>query len=596
MNALGQLKYFIGDNAKIEVIGFKNQNNDDWIFDRNTINDTFKPNGNVFEPGFKLNYSNIIQENIFEFEPELNSKSDGSGDLYKIKFKGLFHEYNYRIFQLDHLFLNPYFVDLDFLTSKIEANYKYFFYVNFENKYYGPFRVEKGNVIPKLGKEIKSYDKIDFFTTKSEIVVLKEPQRHISTFAGETDIQIQSWFKALIKESNHPVIKAIKENGDWKSVLNKLVSKDSEIDKHRLELAINDLDIIDLTLKEIESFSHISYPVQEVIQKKYNEYKEEIKKELSQQLKAIEAEKNEQINKLNQDIQILNTEKIEVLAKIENINIQQKENQQAHNSKLDQVKIEIEKSNGTLKYIEENKDKILRDLSIFSSIFPKNEINRPTQGVNKYQIKSNTNLQLEKKDSLEKINQSLKLLGYNAELNGLRETLMGLSSHQCILSDTLELPLAIIKTINNCTYYYANVEINWLSFQKLIDNGLLKAFEDAILNPKELHFFILRDINISSPECYARPLLDFNNKLLPELSSSVNFWPNNFKIIGIIQPFPEIGLPIIESTFKNWYGCKRNTISISNESNIEIPDSYLDIKLFYSLNSDDIENHLDEYF
>ncbi len=36
-------------------------------------------------------------------------------------------------------------------------------------------------------------------------------------------------------------------------------------------------------------------------------------------------------------------------------------------------------------------------------------------------------------------------------------------------------------------------------------------------------------------------------------------------------------------------------ISISNESNIEIPDSYLDIKLFYSLNSDDIENHLDEY-
>lgn len=597
MNVIGKINHFIGEHAKIEIIGFKEQIHQDWSFEKKDIVEIFKPEGFVFEPSFKKNYSNYKEGDILILDTEFNKyvEDNENWDHYKVKQNGIKKELNYRVVKTNHLFINPFFIDLYYLSSIQNFDNSKFYYFQYEGSFYGTFKIDKNKVVPQSGRIIKSFNEIELFQNDKEIIVLNRPNNNLSSFAAETESQIQDWFKALIKESNHPVLKAIKENPNWKVKVNDLVSKDAEIDKHRLELAINELETIDLTLKELETLSSISYPVKEVIQKKYDVYKEEIKNDLYEEIKNIELAKNEHLIKLNLEIEALENNKKNVLESLETINTTQQKKIETNNQSLKNLQLEISVANENLKYIEENKTRILRDFNIYNSISNNIEPKAKPLKYHKYELSSKSRLQIEKKNILNKIGNVLKSLGYDADSNALKDLLFELNRNKCILSDSLELILSVIKSINNCTYYYTNVEINWLSFDKLIDAGLLKAFEDAYNNSDKLHFFIIRDINISSPECFARPLLDFHLNLIPSLGSIITEWPRNLKVIGIIQPFPEIGLPIIESTFKKWYGCKRNAIFKTSDSNYEILDNYLDINEFYSFESDIIENHLNEY-
>ncbi len=157
--------------------------------------------------------------------------------------------------------------------------------------------------------------------------------------------------------------------------------------------------------------------------------------------------------------------------------------------------------------------------------------------------------------------------------------------------------LAFIEATNNAIYTIIQIEPKWLSFKDLVDNGLKELWLSAFEKPDVLHFAILRDVNLSSPECYANPLIDLDRNLRTKLPFIEKAWPPNLRIIGTIQPVPEVGLSVLKSTFDNWGGLPTYGLQFTSVNPSEYKGQALQVTNFntWICDRDDINNYLDQY-
>jgi hypothetical protein len=116
------------------------------------------------------------------------------------------------------------------------------------------------------------------------------------------------------------------------------------------------------------------------------------------------------------------------------------------------------------------------------------------------------------------------------------------------------LGIAFAEAVGNTNYIIQQVEPDWLHFSDFWKNGLGAIWHSAHNHPEILHFLFLEDINLSSPECYARPLFDVINGIRKHIPYGKTAYPENLKIFATKASTvePEIGLPLIEKTFEGW--------------------------------------------
>lgn len=247
MEVIGQIRELINEeHAIIRVVGIRESNKSEWKTNATQIKDLITPNGEVFEPGFSFNY-NFNREDYIIFKVKLNPQID-----IKTKDKAHYQIHSnpkpaeYRLLEVEHLLLNDHFVDMEYLNENI-GDFPTKFYLKNNGRVYGPFKKNKNAIVPKVGKSVNIYKEIFFINDGDEKLVIDPPKPSKENIQAETDKQINAWLKSILKNIDSPLAKTLKKNTSWKSEFKEIDFQDSRINKARLELAINNIENIDLT-------------------------------------------------------------------------------------------------------------------------------------------------------------------------------------------------------------------------------------------------------------------------------------------------------------------------------------------------------------
>ncbi len=537
MEVIGKIKELINEeHAIIRVVGVRDSNGSEWKTKESQIKDLITPNGEVFQPGFKRNF-NYNRDDYIIFKVKLNPKIDS-----KTKDKAHYQIHSnpkpaeYRLLEIDHLLLNDHFIDMEYLNENID-DFPTKFYLKNNDKIYGPFKKSNNSIVPKIGKSVNIYDEVFFISDGVTNLVLDPPKPSKQNIQAETDKQINTWLKGILKNVDSPLTQVLKSNTSWKSEFSEIDFQDSRIDKARLELAINNIENIDLTYSELQSIGTYSKKVSEIIKRKVDACDKEIKNSLNAELRQKLIENSKEIKE---------QERIKEKLRLET--------EQLTNTKKSILQ-EIKSNQKESEYIKLNKDRLIKDFRLFSqSINSEPSINPKTNNsLIEFEYIGKV-INEEKLKLIQDIIQTLKSYGLSSSLENCKNNLFSFVNNNCILSKSLELSLSIIRAINNCKIVYVNVQADWINKTELNNSGYINFLNKAANDPRHLYVLILRDINMASPECYLRELMDFNNGYIPSLSKGVNGWPNNFKIVGTVLPYPEIGMPILKSSFRNWAG------------------------------------------
>jgi len=573
---VGYIDYFINErHAKIKVLAIEEPGS--LNMDEQDIREEFSPSGYVFEDSFTSKYEQYIEGDVIRFVPLENSYSfdDDSKDKFKIDF--IKTKLEYQVITLDNIMTASGTVDMNFLQS-IAKNLPDKFFLQNTSGYYGPFKKINNLVKPSTGTTVgfrEFLDNIAEYNNKK--IVIGNPKKTSSYIDASNDDQLQKWFKEILRSANTPFFKALLENKDWKSELFDLPIGDLSVDKAKLKKVISQLDSFDITLNELKVLCDNSEKLKGYFENKVDIFKREIIKE-----KKIEMQ--EELGALTNIIDALKKQKTKGEKELE-VLIAKK------------IKVEADTS-----HFLKNKDRLLADFKVLQSLLPNTNNSISTEK------KIESFLIEESETDFESSELSIKefdnnIIHYLANYSkGIEEVKFRfiremIATYNCVFADSLELVLAFIKATNNYRYIISQVEAKWLSFKDCWENGLSEIWSLAYEKPDVIHFLILRDCNLSSPECYAAPLLDVDRGIRERLPYDGRGWPKNLRIIATTQPTPEVGLPVLESTFNNWGAIRKIDLVVEPDEAPELYKGYLGIKEFekwkkYKL---DITNNISEY-
>jgi len=578
MEVIGKIRELINDeHAIIRVVGIRDNSGSEWKTNASKIKDLITPNGEVFEPGFTRNF-NFIRDDYIIFKVKLNPQIDT-----KTKDKAHYQIHSnpkpaeYRLVDKDHLLLNDHFIDMEYLNENVN-DFPNKFYLRNNDRIFGPFKKNKNAIVPKVGKSVNVYNDVFFISDGVTKLVLDPPKPSKENIQAETDKQINTWLKGILKNVDSPLAQALKSNTSWKNEFSEIDFQDSSIDKARLELAINNIESIDLTYSELQFIGTYSKKVSDIIKKKVDECNKEIKDSLGTELRQLLIENSKEIKEQEKRKNELRVETEQLI--------------DTRNSILKEIENNQEES----EYIKLNKDRLIKDFRLFAKATNSepNIEQKKTHRLIEFEYIGEI-IHEEKLELIQDIVKSLKSYGINSSQEICKNNLFSFVCNNCTLSTSIELPLSIIRAINNCKILYVNVQADWINKTGLYNSGVIKFLEEAVADPEHLHVLILRDINMASPECYLRDILDFNNGYIPQLSNNIKEWPRNFKIVGTVLPYPQIGMPILKSSFNSWTGYNSDDLA-STESIAFKTDNKVSIEWLYSNISMVYTNNIEEYF
>jgi hypothetical protein len=275
-------------------------------------------------------------------------------------------------------------------------------------------------------------------------------------------------------------------------------------------------------------------------------------------LSNLEIYKHEFLEKYHDDLQQLEEEKKKKEKKysdeLDKIQRKIKEEKKA----LDKIEKQVANNQQKLDHWNSNKDRLLVDFSILTDL------------IGGASESSSSSPSLEKGYVLEEVipgpasmlinrDQLINRLKYHFRLCQLNDdmasyTLGSLMLHRGLFVADIKIALALAKAFGQTRYIIQQVGPDWLHFRYLWENGLREIWESAHAYPQILHLLILQNLNLSSPECYARPLLDMITGVRTKIPFGQSAYPDNLKIIATKASTkkPTIGLPLFQQTFVGW--------------------------------------------
>lgn len=575
---IGYIEYLIHDkHARIKVLAIEESGS--LNMDEQQIQMEFSPEGYVFEDSFINKYEGYKKGDFIRFGPIENSHSIGNSgkDRYKVEF--IKTKLDYQVVNLSNFLIGSDTIDMNLLQS-LEKDLPDNFFLQNDLGFYGSFKKVNGIIKPSKGTVVefrKSLSNVASFNDKK--IVIGNPEKAEVFVDASTNEQLQKWFRKVLRNSDTTFSKALLNSKDWKTELLSLPIDSSNVEKSKLNRVVDYFDSYEFTLEELKILLNKSDNLRSSFEKKIDVYKSDI-------IKERKAEIQGEVRALTSIVSELKSEK----------NNYEKE--------VEGLKTEIEKVERDLNHFLENKERLLADFKVFQSLLQPSDYSPPLKEESMVSFlieKSDTDFdstQFSKSEFDESVSSFLAKRSKQAEETKFRSIREMIATFNCVFSNSLELILAFIEATNNYRYIISQVEVKWLTFRDFWENGLKDIWVLAYSDPKVLHFLILRDCNLSSPECYAAPLLDVDRGLREGLPYDGRPWPSNLRIIATTQPVPEVGLPLLKSTFYHWGGVKNfNLIDIPQQAP-KVIDGYISVEKFESWKVDKLDisdNQLEEY-
>ncbi len=576
---IGAVGYEIGGkSSRIKVIAILKNNKTPYMLSEIEAEEFFPPKGFIFEPGFF--YNNHYKENdVVSFYIEENKavENEPDKDKYKIRYKdSKISSYGINARKLRGFQIIDYAVDLSKVrTVDDESNGDF---LGVTDKYIvGNLRMKDGIIEPAKYTRIKCWDlnEENILRYNNHIKLHTYPSGLSKVLDCMSDEKLFEWFRAKLRKIDPEYVKLLDNKGKWRTEIPKLFGNTSEdkyeVDKIRFERVKKKLELLELSLSDIMMFIDKSETLCSIFENAIDTHKEEFKSEYEDELNKYFEKREDEKKELIQEVVNLRTR------------IQDKKDN------LSKIKNEI-------KRLEENKERIIEDFSIIKEVL---DLTRGSELVTSNKsgsfimesIEKNSEATIYSKDEF--INElKFQLNKYGLFPNYANKLLEVNSLYNAIFVKDIKLALAFVEATGNAKFIIQQVEPNWLHFKDFWNNGLGAIWSSAHKWPEVLHFLLLQDINLSSPECYARPLLDMMNGVRKRIPFAGTTYPKNLKIVGtnISVSEPEIGLPLIEHTFEGWaaVGFNHDIYRKGNEEYISMP-GYINFKLLENLELDEFE-------
>ena len=557
MNAIGYIldKELGGNSTRIKVLGIKNGKG--YKLEEAYILDKCPPYGHSFAPSFfnkyPYNSGEFIKFSIVDNPLETNL---GEDETIVDESKSVRPITGYDIIELD---INP--VQRNHIGQEMLKSINTFgaekFYLKYKNSLYGSFKFKGEMIVPVIGKEVKCWElneEIEIISYNNRQIILAEPKEPYELVDCMNPTQLEDWFTKQIYVTQSKFIQAYYSKKELKTELNKVFSTTlgDQLQKSRFERVMEGLEQLVFTKEQIIELAATSEKFQNLFNERIDVLKNEFSKELKEKYEAIEQDYQKDLEHLKRDI----TEEKKAIGKTK----KQKEKLNNEIRFLKGKEQQLKKETAKLKT---NYERLISDLKIHAGIFQTPNTNRANTSVEQktksfllgtYTPDEKVANYKDKKAFKEALKNNLCHYGeyYNRLQNKVFDVL---ANFDYIFIKNTKVACAILKSVNNCTFIIQQVEADWLKFKQFWENGLGEIWESSHANPEILHFLVLQDFNLSSPICFARPLLDIISGIRNKLPYANTGYPPNLKILASKLP-PEIpedlALPMYQNNFLEW--------------------------------------------
>lgn len=537
------------DSARIKVLGFKNNDNKYTEFKYSELLSLFPHEGYIFEPGYFKNakFKSSKEGDLIEFKVTSIENSDEGLDHFRIE-NNQAKKIGQRAFELKDINIKIH--EVDFSNARISnVDFSDRFYGVIDNYIVGKLKLHQGKISPSISKEVRKWELkyCEIVKSDSAIYLISEPLKENGIILDAMDNeQLFEWFRDKLKLVNQSVVKELDENSQWRVDIPKYFKKSdddiAQLEAIRFRRVESNFDKFAFTVKEIKELTNVSEKLHSIYSSIIEKHKNELKTEYASEIEVIKNQN--QIEKQLLEKQLANME-LDIIEK---------------QSRLSSLNVEVDSFKSRIEEIKANKERILSDFSIIQEVFGHRASTSRNVGVIieesfvvETEIPNLSSIQISQKD---KFLARLKYFVNHQNLNfSLADSLIPvITSNRGVFLNRIELGLAFIEATGNAKYIIQQVEPDWLHFEDLWKKGLEVMWNSSHSNPDVLHFLILEDLNLSSPECYMRPLLDCMNGIRKNIPFSKTPYPNNLRILAtkISSDEPKIGLPLYQQTFINW--------------------------------------------
>ncbi|MHB9141412.1 MAG: hypothetical protein ACYC25_06020, partial [Paludibacter sp.] len=557
-----QNKHFSNENAKIKAYAIIDENDNKFKINENRAIEIFKPNGLIFSFDF-FKYYPFKPNEIIEISVKPNNQQKDGHDEFIL---GRMHsKFGVPVYPLKGFCVSNQSIDLS--SIQIIGDYEDGELYGITDKYIiGKLKVSNGVLSAVETNKIFRWDvdenENNLIKNQGFIRLIDEPISECSIIDCLNSDELFDWFRKKLIQIDYESIKKLNSIGKWQKEIPKLfesLSKsDTEIETLRLKRIEDYFVQIELDRNEIYDFMSKSSSLRVAFNKAIEKHIDDFQSEYSKKFKEFEdeilnkeKELNENLNKSEQEaktkITALNTE----------INNKQIETQKAI--------VEFEQAKQRLIEIEKEKSRIISDFGIIKEVLSLSGATTNSITESSYileEVVTEHNEILNVKDFINNIQYYLSDFKRNPDFaKRIFETML---VYKALFIKDIRIALSVIKASGNAKYIIQHTEPDWLHFKDFWNNGLLTIWNSAHKSPEIPHFFVLEDVNLSSPECYARPLLDVIAEIRSKIPFAETNYPNNLFIFATkaSSQNPTIGLKLYKETFPDW-----GSIAFKNDFN-----------------------------
>lgn len=438
---------------------------------------------------------------------------------------------------------------------------------------------------------------------------------------GQIDItsneQLVDWYLRTIKADWEDIQKgsgkvALKAAKDALIAMKNLPANIAESRYARLQTLTDTYVISRDNLKTISAAPWLKPTVDAAIKQFKDDYIDVVLSENEQELEKLKASHktalNEEITKHNQEVVALHesTQKIEAQCKekIESLNSQVAQAQNkldSIQSALDDKKRALSEAQQSLETISERKDSIIQDFQVVKDVLGISERRQEFTLSNPAAIKISELSLSDKRFPFYKgyennLEKCLNL--YKVSVPSITELANQHAAYKVLLLPNMELAMSMVAAAGKSFYHIAYTSVAWKSFNDLWISGLSQMVAHCGVFPEIIHYYVLRNINLSCLSNYLQPLADLQEGYLTTFPNSDIQFPDNLRMILTISdedliPMSSRVLRAFGCITKEFKQSMHGIVSLTGEACI----GFIDTKLL-AINAaqiKDVPNHFEEY-
>lgn len=337
--------------------------------------------------------------------------------------------------------------------------------------------------------------------------------------------------------------------------------------------------------------------------------KQDYQKELEELQEAHKVTLDEEKTKLNEKIAVLRESIAEKQAEHDEKILKLHGQISDAQSELDQLVSDIGQKRQELNEIEEElggilerKDEIINDFKIVQKVLGLSAKAETPEKQPKVSINLTSTNYSEKhlpfyKGFENNLYNCLELLSLNR--NSIASELAKL--HACygvLLLPNMDVAMAIVAAAGRAFYHVAYVSVAWKSFDDVWSAGLQQIVAHCDEEPDTVHYFVLRNINLSCLSNYLQPLADMMAGFSEAFPNTDIEFPDNLRILLTVSD--EDLIPLSEGIIQ-YFGCAPKSAETKSHGRISYANAtyygYLDTNLLFAASKEieEPKNHFAEY-